>query len=150
MTDWKPAETYTILMDGVVLDRLSELLRDRMGLCSERVVRSHFYDDIADGFPYTDDLDLAAHFAKNAGATIHTKMLHFDRPYPEVTCAIYSDRRLASVEFDIAEQDFECSALPSLRAWLTDLITNKLIEKASISYSLDNEPMLQIGKGDAQ
>ncbi len=147
MADWIPKEYYTILLDGIPVSEIGKYLYETLGLSEKTVVQSHFYTAQDGDFVYADSLNLNAYFAGKGSASVHLKTVRFDRVYHDGTCLICSDGARAALECDIEAKDFDMQRLPELQAWLTAQVRAGIAEFASISYTLDTEPLFEIGKG---
>lgn len=147
MAKWKPKEYYTITLDGIPAGMLGGFLRDVLGMSAERIEKSHFYAPDKGDFTYSDSLNIDAYFAERRSATIHIKMIQFDRAYRDGTCLIYSDGSKAQLECDIEERDFDMKKLPELQAWLKEQIHDYNAEYACISYTFDNKRLFEYGGG---
>ena len=147
MAKWKAKEYYTITLDGIPVGMLGGFLRDVLGMCAERIEKSHFYAPDKGDFTYSDSLNIDAYFAERRSATLHIKPIQFDREYREGTCLIYSDGSKAQLECDIEERDFDPEKLPDLQAWLRGRVDDETAEYASISYTFDYGLLFEYGKG---
>ena len=147
MAKWKPKEYYTITLDGIPAGMLGGFLRDVLGMCAERIEKSHFYTPDKGDFTYSDTLNIDAYFAERRSATLHIKPIQFDREYREGTCLIYSDGSKAQLECDIEERDFDTEKLPDLQEWLRGRVDDETAEYASISYTFDYGSLFEYGKG---
>ena len=147
MAEWKPKEYYTVLIDGIPVRKLAAYLCETLGMCEKTCVRSHFYSDTDGDFVYSDSMNLDAYFSERRGATVHLKTIRFDREYRDGTCVIYADGLRASVECDIEEKNIDLKRFPELQAWLTEQVYSGIAEFVSISYTFDNQPVFEFGKG---
>lgn len=111
-------EYVDIIFGGINKKEIDNLIKNNFKVCSDKIIRSHFYTEENGDFEYSDEIDINRYFSEERTCSIFVFDLYLNKKYNKVLIIITSDKSDTEVTLNISTDQFEDGGIELLRDYL--------------------------------